>query len=302
MMMLVLLVLACAASLGSAQGPWHGVSKTTLAAETDPLGAMAFVQKYFGTTPDSDSCDGNVCLCNAGDSGATGPWEAVLGRSDIVKAAYPAGTCKLVTAMDAIVGSETTHTAVVKDPSPGVDCAYTDASAVAASPTNEGYDVSAHDADTCCKSCAALSTCVAATFIPVDNSTTTQGRRLVGAPPDYEGFGLHLPAIEAHLTTGGLSVKEVESHFADKMGAMAGFDSFMDYNAGLYTTELDSYLSRFEADGVPYLGAKWPTPAGDLMFSVFVLVPTSQMVIELMASTSPNYFEAEHTPRVTVLF
>ena len=51
----------------SGQGPWNGMSKTTYAAETDPLGGMAFVQKYFGSTPDSDSCDANVCRCDAGN-------------------------------------------------------------------------------------------------------------------------------------------------------------------------------------------------------------------------------------------
>ena len=52
-----------------AQGPFNGMSKSTVAAETDPLGAMAFVQKHFGATPDSDSCLGNVYAPHLGMGG-----------------------------------------------------------------------------------------------------------------------------------------------------------------------------------------------------------------------------------------
>merc|ERR1719284_214245 len=103
------------------------------------------------------------------------------------------------------------------------------------------------------------------------------------------GFGLHLPGITDHLTTGGLSVEDVEGIFSDKMGDMKEFDSFMDFNVGLFTADMDYYLEKFSADGVPYLAAKWANSSGPSpshMYSVFVYVPNSQMIIELIAASS----------------
>ena len=76
-MLIGALVYLSAPNTALAQGPWDGMSKTTLAAETDPLGAMAFVQRFFGSTPDHDSCDANICLCDAGDSNASAAWQTV---------------------------------------------------------------------------------------------------------------------------------------------------------------------------------------------------------------------------------
>ena len=47
----------------------------------------------------------------------------------------------------------------------------------------------------------------------------------VGISP---GFGLHLVNLTKRATTGGLSVAEVEAHFASKMKGMKRYDSFMD--------------------------------------------------------------------------
>ena len=107
-----------------AQGPMDGMSKSTLAAETDPLGAMAFIQNYFGTTPDSDSCDGNVCRCSPGDSNATDSWKAVLGRCDLVKAGYPAGKCVLRTSVGPMSPSSSSSV-VIPSSVAGNDCSYT---------------------------------------------------------------------------------------------------------------------------------------------------------------------------------
>lgn len=269
-----------------AQAPFDGMSKTTLAAETDPLRAMAFVQKYFGATPDSDSCASNVCLCNAGDSNASKPWRAVLGRSDLVRKGFPAGQCVLRTSVASQVPATEGVVAVTPGGSLGVDCTYKESHKIDAAAGDAGYTVHAHDADTCCKSCAALATCVGATYIPAANGTEVKSSSRMAGPPTYEGFGLHLPAINGHSTQGGLSVREVEEIVSNKLGVMDKFDAWLDFNAALYTSNLDSYLERFSVDKVPYLGATWKTPDGALMFSAFVLVPTSTMVIELMGSTS----------------
>merc|ERR1719352_1441223 len=71
------------------------------------------------------------------------------------------------------------------------------------------------------------------------------------------GFGLHLVSVPGHKTSGGLTVGEVESHFAEKLGDMSKFDSFMDYNVVLATTALQSIKSQFDSDGVKYLTGTW---------------------------------------------
>jgi hypothetical protein len=141
-------------------------------------------------------------------------------------------------------------------------------------------------------SCNALSTCVGATFTARD--TDTHGTSSIGAdqgrrahlPDDDEGFGLHFAGITAHKTTGGLAVKEVEAFFVEKMGNMTEFDAFMDFNVGLFTSNMDHFVTKFVDDAVPHLRASWTTSSAGMMYSVFVHVPKSQMVIELIASHS----------------
>lgn len=125
-----------------------------------------------------------------------------------------------------------------------------------------------------------------ATYIPAANATEIVLGKGQG-PPGYEGFGLHLPAINGHLTTGGLSVREVEMLVSEKMGTMDRFDAWMDFNVALYTMDIDYYLRRLRADSIRFLPARWRTPGdGKLMYSVFVHVPTSQMILELMSRSS----------------
>jgi hypothetical protein len=154
---------------------------------------------------------------------------------------------------------------------------------------DEGYAVNSHREDHCCKACAALKTCVGATFIAPNYTASvnyTDPDHEGPGPQRYEGFGLHLAAVTAHRTAGGLMVEEVEAAFIDKMGSMTVFDAFMDFNVGLFTTNMDFYVKRFVADAVPHLAATWTTSSGDAMYSVFVHVPRSQMVVELIAASS----------------
>lgn len=66
---------------------------------------------------------------------------------------------------------------------------------------------------------------------------------------------------------------------------MTNFDAWMDNSLGLWTTDLDSFIKRFDSDGVPYLAAEWTT--GEMhMFSIFVHVEGTQMILELMATSS----------------
>ena len=65
-------------------------------------------------------------------------------------------------------------------------------------------------------------------------------RRQLQSPGN--GFGLHLVNVSNHLTTGGMSTAQVEAEFVSKLGNMATFDSFMDFNVLFYTTALEEYV------------------------------------------------------------
>ena len=107
----------------------------------------------------------------------------------------------------------------------------------------------------------------------------------VGISP---GFGLHLVNLTKRATTGGLSVAEVEAHFASKMKGMKRYDSFMDYSIGLYASSLDAYTDAFDADGVDYLALSWTADDGTPWYSAIVLVPGTHMVLELMSDSAAS--------------
>jgi hypothetical protein len=100
------------------------------------------------------------------------------------------------------------------------------------------------------------------------------------------GFGLHLVSVPGHKTTGGDTVESVESKFADKLGDMSKFDSFMDFNVVLATSSLQSYKSAFDNDGVTYLLGSWSNTAGQQYSSLIVQVPGSQLLLELVQKSS----------------
>lgn len=112
------------------------------------------------------------------------------------------------------------------------------------------------------------------------------GRDLLQSPG--LGFGLHLVNVSNHLTTGGMSTAAVEAEFTKKMGDMAEFDSFMDYNAALYTSDLDTYTTNFDNDKVPYLLKKWSYD-NKTYHSCFVQVPGSQMILELYTDAAGTF-------------
>jgi hypothetical protein len=126
--------------------------------------------------------------------------------------------------------------------------------------------------------------------------TTRQISPGSGGPPPGNGFGLHLVNVPAHLTTGGLTTEEVESHFNSKVGNMTKFDSFMDFNAVFATTGLQKYKTTFKADGVKYLTGTWTSATGTAYTSMFVQVAGSQLILELCQKGSLQYDADEAQP------
>jgi hypothetical protein len=78
----------------------------------------------------------------------------------------------------------------------------------------------------------------------------------------------------------------VESKFAEKLGDMSKFDSFMDFNFVFATSSLQSYKSAFDRDGVKYLVGSWSNSAAQQYSSLLVQVPGSQLILELVQKTS----------------
>jgi len=107
-----------------------------------------------------------------------------------------------------------------------------------------------------------------------------------GGPPPGNGFGLHLVSVPGHKTTGGLSIEEVEGHFAEKLGDMSNFDSFMDFNVVFATSALSSYKAAFDRDGVKYLPGTWSDAQNQQYSSIIVQIPGSQLILELVQQTS----------------
>merc|ERR1711907_68775 len=54
-----------------------------------------------------------------------------------------------------------------------------------------------------------------------------------------------------------------------------------DYNAGLWTSELDSYIDAFDDDAQKYVALSWQDGSTDY-YSIIVHVPNSQVVLELI--------------------
>merc|ERR1712070_395663 len=107
------------------------------------------------------------------------------------------------------------------------------------------------------------------------------------------GFGMHLVSVPGHKTTGGDTVESVESKFAEKLGDMSKFDSFMDFNVVFATSSLQSYKSAFDRDGVKYLLGSWSNTEGQQYSSLLVQVPGSQLLLELVQKTSLDLAEGE---------
>lgn len=65
----------------------------------------------------------------------------------------------------------------------------------------------------------------------------------------------------------------------------------MDYNVALYTTDLDSYVSSFEAGEVDYMSVEWTLPAATASdddttyYGIMVHVTDTQMVLEIMSES-----------------
>ena len=59
--------------------------------------------------------------------------------------------------------------------------------------------------------------------------------------PGPSGFGVHTINCTYH-PHGEMSLLDVENIFEEKLGDMSALDGFMDYNLGLWTNDLSTYV------------------------------------------------------------
>lgn len=179
----------------------------------------------------------------------------------------------------------------------GDDCSYSESNSFSSSSLM--WKVWAHTAGQCCKACAATNGCNAAYFTKGDIDPSHGGDH--PGPQDYEGFGLHTVDVVDAKTDGGLDVPEVEKHFTARFAAAFGspnttYDAFMDYNVVLFAGEnLPAYAKALHGDGHKLLTATWQgalppdwkANSTQTWYSVLVQAPHSQMILELVSTTSP---------------
>eukprot|EP00091_Calanus_sinicus_P019818 TRINITY_DN512_c0_g1_i3.p1 TRINITY_DN512_c0_g1~~TRINITY_DN512_c0_g1_i3.p1 ORF type:complete len:231 (-),score=55.12 TRINITY_DN512_c0_g1_i3:315-1007(-) len=92
-----------------------------------------------------------------------------------------------------------------------------------------------------------------------------------------------------------MSLLDVENVFEEKMGDMSALDGFMDYNLGLWTNDLSTYVRKFQAAGQRFLTLSWSSHAGKDYFSVLVK-PCGFVVLELMSDTMADEFKSLAIP------
>jgi len=112
--------------------------------------------------------------------------------------------------------------------------------------------------------------------------------------PGPSGFGLHTINC-THHPYGDLSLLDVEKIFAEKLGDMSALDGFMDYNLGLWTNDLSTYVQKFQNAGEDFLTLSWSTDAGDQYYSVLVR-PCGFVVLELISDQLAEEFRSITVP------
>jgi len=148
---------------------------------------------------------------------------------------------------------------------------------------NEMWKVYANNKVQCCNACVSTSGCAEATF------TTSDIDHSGGmGPQSWEGFGIHMPDVDAATTTGGLTVDELLEKYVSRFSDFSKFDAFMDYSVTFYTYDLQHYIDLFKTDDVPHFLGQWKDGSSGQWYSMIFQVPKSTYVIELVSQKQPS--------------
>lgn len=100
------------------------------------------------------------------------------------------------------------------------------------------------------------------------------------------GFGLHTVNCTDH-PYGKHSLMDIEQKIHKEWGDFKELHPFMDYNVGLWTTELSEYVIDYVTLGIPFVGLRWIGDDDNQYFSVIVN-PCGYVVLELMSDRVSN--------------
>jgi hypothetical protein len=275
---------AAALLLGTAPGAWAqpgGRTGKSTIASAHPMESMEFMLKYLPVAVAEDNGVGNY-----GHGAVQGRTQTVLSTS------YSAPNCQLHSAAGSTSSSSKdyamTPSSVDQSKSIGNACSYKSGKTYGS--TSTMHKVYANNKVQCCNACISTKGCAAATFTS-SNNDHSGGM----GPQSWEGFGIHLPNVEAAKTTGGISVDELETKYAARLGDHSEFDAFMDYSTAFYTYDLQHYIDIFTADDVKHFLGQWTDGSGRQWYSMVFLVPQSTYVIELI---SMNADGAANAPKL----
>ena len=91
---------------------------------------------------------------------------------------------------------------------------------------------------------------------------------------DSERFAIHV--VGAYMReTGNKSLEETEMDFTQAMGDMTKYDPYFEYNLGLFTLDLDHFVSAFDNGSIPYFASTFMGENGKTYYSVLVQMPGS---------------------------
>merc|ERR1719454_1300474 len=279
MMQFTTSLLLCATPGVLAQ-PGGRTGKSTIAS-AHPMESMEFLLRYLPVAVAEDNGVGN-----SGHGATQGRTQTVLSSS------YSAPNCQLYSAANSGSSSSKdqsmTPSSVDQSKSVGNACSYKSGKSYGSS--NTMWKVYANNEVQCCNACISTKGCAAATF-----STSSNDHSGGQGPQSWEGFGIHLPNVEAAKTTGGITVDKLEEKYASRLGDHSEFDAFMDYSTAFYTYDLQHYIDIFTADDVKHFLGQWTDGSGRQWYSMVFLVPQSTYVIELI---SMNADGAANAPKL----
>jgi len=236
--------------------------KSTIAS-AHPMESMEFMLKYMPVAVAEDNGVGNY-----GHGATQGRTQTVLSTS------YSAPNCQLFSAAGSL-SSSSKDTSMTAN-GIGSACTYKSSKSYGSSDTM--WKVYANNKAQCCNACVSTSGCSAATF------TTSNNDHSGGmGPQSWEGFGIHMPDVEAAKTTGGITVSQLEAKYASRIGDHSSFDAFMDYSTAFFTYDLQHYIDIFKADDVKHFLGQWTDSSDRQWYSLIFLVPQSTYVLELIS-------------------
>lgn len=253
-------------------GMGNGFSKQTWAVN-DPSIAFAFFQKYLPSENAQDSCDDNTCDCGT-QGRVTLTTSSASSSSSTSSISYI--DLKNIADVSAekrkMRGRKLAETASYPPPPPRPyppkPKPYPPNPPPYPSPSPQPY--------------------------PTPSPAPSPGPPGPPGPPGDGGFGIHSVNCSARPYGNDLSPADMEAIFDGKLSNQVSnadsIDAFYDYSQFLWVNDLDTLLTQFEKDDIPYLGVQWGN-----YFSALVQIPKTMVVFEFVSDTASKLSSSSKT-------